>query len=299
MCENITNKYLDIDKINLIKQKLNKKLSDNPKLVIQPIKIPNNRTINVIQDGVLLAGTKTRVSKIFFKKICTENPDIKTLLYAGSSNGFGTVATAYGAYRLGLNCEVFLSTPMNKSNIFKSRQINTLQALGAKIHICSSWEEARKLEYSISTIKRKNEDNWNILPGYYIVPLGLNNELMTDLLSKQIRKAGKNIITDNSRIWLVSGSGGIAMSIKKAFPNIKLFIYPTGGYKYKRKVIEWSKKEKDVVILKNMNMKELLIDRPSYYSSVDGYDDLIFPYIKKYALDNDFIWNVSSDDYIF
>ena len=299
MCENITNKYLDTEKINLILKKLNKKSPDNPKLLIQPIKIPNNRTINIIQDGVLLAGTKTRVSKLFFKDLCTKNPDIKTLLYAGSSNGFGTVATAYGAYRLGLKCEIFLSGSMDKADIIKSRQINTLQALGAKIHMCSSWTDARKLEYSISTIKRKNKNNWNILPGYYIVPLGLNNELMTDLLAKQIRKAAKNIITDNSRIWLVSGSGGIAMSIKKAFPNIKLFIYPTGGYKYKRKVIEWAKKEKGVVILKEMNMKEFVNDRPSYYSSVSGYDDLIFPYIKKYALDNDFIWNIASDDYIF
>ena len=66
-------------------------------------------------------------------------------------------------------------------------------------------------------------------------------------------------------------------------------------------VAEWAKREKNVVILKEMNkknMEELLMDRPSYYSSVNGYDDLIWPYIKKYALDNDFIWNVASDDFI-
>ena len=202
MCENITNKYLDVEKINLIKRKLNKKSSDNPKLLIQSIKIPNNKIINIIQDGVLMAGTKTRVAKLFFKKICTKNPDITTLLYAGSGNGFGSVATAYAAYRLGLKCEVFLSTTMNKDEIIKSRQINTLQALGAKIHICSTWKEARKLEYNISTIKI-NKNTWETLPGYYIVPIGLNNEIMTDLLANQIKKASKNIITDKSRIWLV------------------------------------------------------------------------------------------------
>jgi hypothetical protein len=59
MCENISKKN-----INSISLNLNKK--DNPKLVIEPVTI-NTHTINIIQDGVLLAGTKQRVAKKFFK----------------------------------------------------------------------------------------------------------------------------------------------------------------------------------------------------------------------------------------
>ena len=233
MCENITQKYLHKDKINLIKNKI-KSIKDNPKLLIQNIELKDNRNIYLIQDGVLLAGTKQRVVKIFLKKILNKNPEIKTLLYAGTCNGYGAIATAYGAYKLGLNCEVFLSkTDSSENDIFQSRQINTLHALNAKIFLCKSYREARELEYSISTVKVKN-NKWNTLPEYYISPMGLNDddEIMTDLLSKQIIKASKNTILENysnPRIWLVTGSGGIAMSISKAFPNASLFILLTGG----------------------------------------------------------------------
>jgi hypothetical protein len=307
MCENITNKYLNNDKIKLLEKKINSCV-DNPKIIINEIKLLNNKTINIIQDGVLLAGTKQRVVKLFLKKILKKNPKIKTILYAGICNGFGPVASAYGAYKLGLNCEVFLSkTPdFTNKNIIESRQINTLHALNAKIHLCPTYQEARQLEYKNSTIEVK-KNVWNTLPEYYIVPMGLNDddEIMINLLSKQIIKASKNTILQNyinPRFWLVSGSGGIAMSILKAFPNAQLFILLTGGGKYKKNVYEWAKKQKNVFIIKNesqLDNKKERNDRHLYYSSVSSYDDLIWPYVKKYALQNDFIWNVASDDYLF
>ena len=133
MCENITNKYLDNEIINIIRNKL-KKNADNPKIVIENIKL-NNRNINIIQDGVLIAGTKQRVVKLFFKQLLKENHNINTVVYTGQSNGFGPVATAYGAYKLGLNCEIFLAGDITNIN---TRQINTLHALNANINICST-----------------------------------------------------------------------------------------------------------------------------------------------------------------
>ena len=305
MCENITYKYLHKDKINLIEKKLKNNI-DNPKLLIEQINLSDGRNINVIQDGVLLAGTKQRVAKLFLKEILKANPHIKTVLYAGTYNGYGAIATAYGAYKLGLNCEVFVSKKLEIPNekILESRQINTLHALRAKIYLCHTYKEARELEYNKSTIK-KNNNSWNTLPEYYISPMGLNddNKIMTDLLSKQIIKASKNTLLENHanpRIWLVTGSGGIAMSILKAFPHATLFILLTGGGKYKKKVHDWAKKEKNVFIIKNenkLNSKDERENRYLYYSSVKNYDDLIWPYIKKYANNNDFIWNIASDDY--
>ena len=286
MCENITNKYLDNEKINLIKQKL-KKNPENPKIKIIQIKITNNRLINIIQDGVLIAGTKQRVAKIFFTNLLKENPSITTLIYTGTSNGFGPVAVAYGAFKLGLKCEVFLA-----GELTNSRQINTLHSLNAKINLCPSWDEAKNLMWKSVTI------NYNVKPGYYIVPMGLNTGNMTDLLSKQIKKASKDLVPKNPRIWLVAGSGGIAMALHKTFPNAQFFLYLTGHGKHKKSVIEWANKEKNVNIIKPMNSineTKLREDRHLYYESVSNYDDLIWPYIKKYALDGDYIWNIASD----
>ena len=73
MCENITHKYLYKDKIKILEKKIKSSI-DNPTLLIEQINLSDGRNINIIQDGVLLAGTKQRVVKLFFKKILKENP---------------------------------------------------------------------------------------------------------------------------------------------------------------------------------------------------------------------------------
>jgi hypothetical protein len=294
MCEKITNINANNEKIELIKKKIIRNnaglsdLDDNPKLIIEQITFPNKKIINLVQDGYLIAGTKQRVAVLFMKKILQKNKQIKTLLYSGSSNGFGAVATAYAAYKLGLKSQVFLN-----GHVSNTRQINTLLALNAEVNLCPTYGEARDLKYSIS-------DNKNNLITHYNVPMGLNDEnnIMTDLLSRQITLAARKTIlknNENTRIWLVAGSGGIAMSIHKAFPAAKLFLLLTGAGSHKRKVIEWAKKTKNISIIKDLELKNDV----TYYSSVKNYDDLIVPYVIKYGRSNDFIWNVSSDDYLF
>lgn len=294
MCNNITNKHLDKNKIKIIK-KIIKHNNDNPQLYIQPIQY-KDININIIQDGLLLVGTKQRVSKLYFTEFIKKNKNIHTLLYAGSSNGFGALAVAYSAYKLGLKCKVFISG-INE-NTLHSRQVSTLQALNAEIYLCKTFKEARQMEYKYSYYDKKN-NIYKDLDGYYTVPMGLKTDRMIELLSEQILNASENTIlqtTENLRIWLVSGSGGIAMSIHKAFPNATLFILPTGGGSHKVEVLEWISSTPNIQLVK----EELLNnnDANKYYASVHNYDDLIWPYVKKYAKDGDFIWNVGADDII-
>jgi hypothetical protein len=243
---------------------------------------------------------------------------IDTLLYAGTMNGFGAIATAYSAYKLGLKSKVFLAGDILQSN---TRQVNTLLALDSEVTICKTYREARNLEWKISNDPHKK---WTSLPNYYVVPMGLNDEdgKMIELLSKQIKKASKGTILDidttikinekvrtyekdrsyeKVRIWCVAGSGGIASAIHKAFPDAEMFIYLVyNGGIYTKKVIEWAKKENITILNHSDKYKNIgnynLNDRKKYYSSVEEYDDLIWRYVKKYGKDGDFIWNVASDD---
>lgn len=287
MCEKITS--TNNEKIELIKKKIIRN-NDNPKLIIEQITFPNKKIINLVQDGYLIAGTKQRVAVLFMKKILHKNKQIETLLYSGSSNGFGAIATAYAAFKLGLKSKVFINGNVNDTN---TRQINTLLALNAEVNLCPTYAEARDLKYSVS-------DNPKNVNTHYNVPMGLNDEnnIMTELLSRQITLAARKTIlknSENTRIWLVGGSGGIAMSIHRAFPAAKLFILLTGAGSHKRKVIEWAKKTKNISLIKDLHLENTV----TYYSSVKNYDDLIVPYVIKYGRNNDFIWNVSSDDYLF
>ena len=92
------------------------------------------------------------------------------------------------------------------------------------------------------------------------------------------------------------------MSLHKALPNAYFIILLTGGYKYKKIIIDWSSKFNNIEILQNeplLNDKQERLNRKLYYSSVEDYDNTIWSYVKKFAKSDDFIWNISSDDYIF
>ena len=286
-------KKYDNDKTKFIKEKL-KNCYDNPKLDIKQFNI-NNKSINFIQDGKLIAGTKQRVAKLFVKEITNKNKNIKNLAYSGYYNGFGAIAVAYACYKLNLNSYSFLSKKYDNQNLNdlkNTRQLSTLSALNSKIFICNNYKEAKNLKYNITNNNKVQKKD------FYIVPMGLNDDedIMINLLSKQLRKASKGTLLEhkkNPRIWLVSGSGGIAMALKKAFPNAHLLILLTGGIKYKNKVEIWAKKENNITIIKNEKFNS---HKLNYYPSVKDYNNLIFPYINKYAKNNDFVWNVSSDN---
>ena len=299
MCECLINNYINKNSMNIIKN-IKKKIKsniDNPPLKIESIHLPDkNKKINIVQEGYLIAGTKQRVAKLFVKKILKDNSKIDSLLYCGSSNGFGAVATSYAANKLNLKSYVFLSGNIENIN---TRQINTMKALGSNITICPTYREARDLEWKMANNPDKK---WTTLDNFYVVPLGLNDEkgIMIDLLSKQIKKASKGTILDkhkNPVFWLVAGSGGILQSLYKAYPYGYFNIYLTGAGMYKKKVITWAKSHNNVNILKEEFGHNNLKNRKTYYSTVQDYDDFIWPYVKKYAKDGDFIWNVASDDY--
>jgi hypothetical protein len=304
----ITEKDVNPELLNMFK-KILKKSSINPKFIINEINV-NHKNINIVQENYLIAGTKGRVAQLLLKNILKKNPDIKTLTYCGSFNGFGALATAFCAYKEGLKCEVFLSKmatnskerEIDKNGLYNSRQIITLVGLNAKIHLCPDFRTARNLQYSITTREVKPHE-WELIDGYYNIDMGLLDKegIMPELLSKQLKKASKNTVLDDvskKAFWLVAGTSGIAQSLIKAFPNCNINILLVGGGKYLEQSLKWLKSQKNVVILSNeLNKEELRTNRAKYYKSTSGYDDRIWPYVKEYAKDGDFIWNVGADEF--
>lgn len=297
--------------INKMRNEIDKIDNNNPSLNIIDVNI-NNKNIHVIQDAVLLSGTKQRVAIPFLK---TLPKHINTVCYSGTYNGYGAVATSYGAYKLGLTSKVFLSSiptgSLQKSSIetiMNSKQIITLLALKAKIYICDDYRTARDSLYKILD---SNND-------HYLIEMGLNDpeNVMTDLLSKLFQKAMKNTILDTAlnntmlnntmlnntisnpdkkiRIFMVAGSGGILTALNKAFKkyNVEFLVFLTGGGRYKKRVIEYIKQNKNIRIINDNNN---YINTKEYYQTVKNYDDKIIPYVEKYGRNGDFIFNVAKD----
>ena len=284
----------------------------NPPLNIIQLNLDNKRTINLVQDSVLIAGTKQRIACKFMEIILKKLPQIKILTYTGSYNGYGAIATAYTAYHLGLKANVFLSSVPTGSHVKSSlseiiitKQINTLHALNASIYLCDDYKTAKNMEYDITTLPTVSKEIWKVKNEYFNVPLGLNDndKIMIGLLSEQIKIASYKTILDpkiisNPRIWLVGGTGGIAQALNLTWTNPTIFLYLTGGGKHILKVKEWANKNKNVQILNsnpNYNVSDISNDYKKYYESVENYDSVIWTYVKKYGLDGDFIWNVASD----
>ena len=285
-------KNINNDLIKKIKNKFNENI--NPPVKIENIKI-NNKNFNLIQECNLVAGTKERVAELFLKtKI---NNFSECVVYCGSYNGYGAVATAFASYKLGLKCKVFLSMIgtgfFEKTDIEKiknTKQINTLMALDAEIYLCNNHRDAQNLKYDYSSIFKIN--GYETKKEYVILPMGLNDEKgeMINILSKQFSKS--LIIGQTGNIWLVAGSGGILMALHKTLSNFKFFVYLTGGGKYKKNVINYSKKYKNISIVNNFKINPL---KNIFYKSVENYDDKIIPFIAEYGNENDFIWNVACD----
>lgn len=290
--------------IKKLKNKIDNITDINPPLYIINTKI-NNKIIHVIQDGCLMIGTKQRVAEIFAKtEIEAQEKEtgikVNTIIYTGSWNGFGAIATAFAAYRLGLSSNVYLSAiASGRQNItpfkemMKNRQINLLLALNSNIYLCDSYRKAKDLSFDGLYGLNKNNDQ-------YVIPMGLNDEncVMVNLLAKQIKKASKNTILDNTlkpRIWVVAGSGGILMAINKAIPNCKIFVFLTGGGKYIVRVRKYIKKHKNIIVLNKEKEKEY--SKNKYYNTVSRYDDWILSYIEEMGRDGDFIWNVASEKF--
>lgn len=325
--ENSKIKYIDNkienikiqDNIKEIKNKI-KKQEENPKLDVIFLNINNiknnkeNNKIILIQEGTLIAGTKQRASTKMIQYILDKNKNIKTLVYAGSYNGYGAVATAYAANKLGLQCKVFLSemkngelTNSSYDDIIKSKQINTLLALDSKIYLCPNYKIARELKYDYATISTTEKEKWLTREDYYIAPMGLNDDdgIMIDILYKQIIEAIKktneldfiNINSYTGTIWCVAGTGGIVKALHKVFNNASFCIYLTGGGKYYKNIYEWANNN-NIIILndnKEYEITNIKNDYKDYYKSVDNYDSLIWPWVKKYGKTNDILWNVAQD----
>lgn len=294
MCELVKREYLNEDKINIVEDIIKKKLDNNPEFVIENIS-SNGKNFKVIQDGYLLTGTKQRVATLYLSKIL--DPSIHTISYTGTYNGFGAVAVSYAAHLLNLKCLIFLSQipisknpyKVDKKTIYDTRQINTMYALGSEIYLCPDFKLARQKEYDMTM---KPGKGWrNNFDGYFNVPLGLNDKdgLMIELLSERLKESN-NIITNNSRIWLVAGSGGIMKAIRKAFPDAKMFVLFVGGEKHFNELNNWSKNN-DVLLFKDT----LNNDNDLPYKSINNYDGRIWKYVKKYGKNNDIIWNIAFD----
>ena len=124
--------------------------------------------------------------------------------------------------------------------------------------------------------------------------MGLYSSALIKILSEKIREASDELfISEDTTIYVTTGSGGVAMSLYKVFPQATFGIFMTGGERYKNNVINWAKDKNNVILIPII--PEFPQVKPPY-PTVTNYDDYIYSYIHQYGLDGDYIWNIAAEN---
>ena len=240
----------------------------------------HNGIRHVIRDDCLFAGTKQRVVVEFFRE--TLSPDVTTLLYSSSYNGYGPVATAFAARELGLKCILILSRKgfgkpkrSSRKEVNKSLTVLKCKQLGAKIIIVDNWFQLNLLAESLKSNK------------IYWVPLGFKDPFFEYLLTEEMKRLKKLRI---KRIWVVGGTGILARSICNALPKATVFLVPTDKNSNSfPKLVDF--------VIPFERIKIITSDCPvlkTPYPTIQGYDSKAWDCSVELGEPGDFVWNVAS-----
>lgn len=254
----------------------------NPPVVIRQYKC-NSRTLNIVDDSVLQAGTKQRALEAYFKTF----PRGTTFVYAGPTTGIGQLALAYVANKTGNNSKLFLHGPANVEQVQRSEGYNA-DITFVKGDLETTQNEAKKwivenpsipthlIEFGIS--EKKNESDKD---GY------------ASALSQAIKEAWGNN-PHPGRLWIACGSTTTINALYKVFPKTQFFAVRVG-----KKLWEDQFDMKRTTIVDYVEETGVKFSQPSKYRpnirTIREYDAkaIEFACFHKLGRDQDYVWNVS------
>jgi 16S rRNA G966 N2-methylase RsmD len=244
----------------------------NPDFTIKKINHPDGFKLNLIDEGMLIGGSKQRIMPMLLSTI-PQN----TIVYAGPSTGYAQIALAYVCRMMNKKAVLFLDCTEHD----KSPLTNIAKIFGAKVYYFNPRIQEKRLRYITNRAKKwcnANKDS-------YMLPFGMSDGYTMELYMKVFNKLEIN----PGRIWVVAGSGLIFTSLSKVFPNTKMMIIQVG------KTI-WPDQLEGInheLFISSYKFKEDTKQEPPY-DTLLNYDAKVWDFIIKYGKENDYIWNTAS-----
>lgn len=225
----------------------------------------------LVQDSTLKYGTKMRLLP-YFKNL--KATGFTEAVAASSSYGYGQAAAAWCCKEAGLKCTLFIAkekrqTKMTQEAIKLGAKVNEIP--GAKMAVLAKMAD----EYEKGNPKVAH------------LPIGLYSPDAMKTLVDNMRNIKNRYNLNPRRIWVVGGTGFIASSIAKAFPNAEMHVVQVGfdlwkdvmeGVKYKLYKYPGSYKEATT--------------EPPPYEALSTYDAKVWYFAKRFGKPGDMIWNV-------
>lgn len=252
----------------------------NPPVIIYDIwEATNGKRFSVIDDGVLVGGTKQRLLGEIMGMVNAEE-----VIYAGPSIGIAQLALAYTASLWGKQSTIFLNTYRFDLDEYTKRSLY----YGAKVFFAKKKTGRTLAETQKASKIYADKDKVRRL----LLPFGIKSN-SGELYFEVFRKALLHALPENmhppGRLWLVAGSGFLFDVLHSIFPTTKLMIVQVG-----RKI--WPDQLHGIdceLFVAPETFYEIALQQPPY-KTVPNYDAKLWQFVLQHGEHGDFIWNVAS-----
>lgn len=180
-----------------------------PPIQLDRLRLDDRRTIFVVRDDLLPAGSKQRAILPLLQNLKTQGTH--ALTYASPFAGFAQVALAYGSRELKMPCNLFCERDPAQSGLQPHAFTRLAEKYGAKISLADSLEEAESRSSAFSS----EQSALKIPLGFHCKEFQQHFQLaITDALASIRRQLGAL----PKRAWLPVGSGTLAQAFYQVVP---------------------------------------------------------------------------------
>lgn len=263
------------------------KTAANPQLPLQlhRIHLGPERSIHVVRDDLLPAGTKQRAILPLLRDF--QRQGAEHMIYASPFAGFAQVALAYGCHSVGLQCTLFCERDPHQPGMAAHAFTKLAQRWGAKIMLTESLARAEEQAEELAGTS-----------GGMKIPLGFHCREFQQHFQFAVAQALQEIKRElgflPKRTWLPVGSGTLTNAFHKVAPDTMELccvdvhvLHPKDlrlqALRLLPRVQYFSAEEE---------FSEMATNRPPVPSNIH-YDAKLWSFVKDHAQNGDLWWNVA------
>lgn len=254
-------------------------------LQLDRIHLSSERSIYVVRDDLLPAGTKQRAILPLLRDF--QRQGHTHMIYASPFAGFAQVALAYGCHSVGLECTLYCEKDPHQPGTAAHAFTKLAQRWGAKAVITETLAEA---EAKAEELAEKS--------GGLKIPLGFHCREFQQHFQLAVAEALKNIKRElgflPKRTWLPVGSGTLTNAFHKVAPDaMELCCVDVHVLHPKDLRLQALRLLPRVQYFSaEQEFSEMATTRPPVPSNVH-YDAKLWSFVKNHAQDGDLWWNVA------
>jgi len=180
----------------------------------------NNHNIQVIDDSVLLAGTKIRAMVPFMKQtLIKDKPN--NIFFPASANGLGMLALSQAAHHLRTKYKYNITVNIY-TQYYESSTVKLSRKFGSIVHV---------LDKPMREIYKILESDAKLVPNPIEISLGGDNKLFIDIFTQKLAHILNHFKvpnTPNTHFWIVYGSGTLYRALSNTLDQVVFHLVVVG-----------------------------------------------------------------------